>query len=789
MPRCRRLPGSSVGTDVQVWTNLLRGLRAPHILLCLLLAASASWATTNGPSGAVYLRACTVIPGAPERPSAADMARNPYYLVRLHGPVHDADRQAVEACGARILAYIPDYTFLAKLDPQSVDRLLALPQVAWLGPYIPDYKVSPTLQHASDSGTFWVKLFTGEAPDRVVNAARRSGLDVLHVGRDLVVLRGSSHAVLSLASLPAVEWMEPAPHPTVLNDRARGIVRAEAVWKDYGLYGKGQVVAVTDTGLSDGDLASVHPDLRGRIRAAIGVTRPDDWGDDHGHGTHVAGTIAGSGLLSGADPQNRQFDGSFAGVAPEAELVIQAVKAGPVWMEELGLPDQIGDLLSQAYELGARIHNNSWGDTDAGYGEYNLHARQVDEFAWGHPDMLTVFAAGNDGVEDPEVGVDASKLMAPGTVLAPGTAKNCLTVGATENDRPPSENWAGYSQLTWSALGFETEPVASDYVSDNPAGIAAFSGRGPTQDGRIKPDLVAPGTDIISTRSLRAGPARYWSIYDENYAYLGGTSMACAVVSGAAAIVRQYLTEVRGASAPSAALVKAVLLAAGEDISPGQYNDGRAREVGPRPDGAQGWGRLNLEAALAGRHAAPQLQFADVTNGLRTGERREYRIRVEHGANHLTAALVWSDAPGAPEAARALVNDLDLLVIAPDGRALKGNGREDRRNNVEVVVIPNPRDGVYRLSVVGHNVPFGPQPFALVVLGTAEPLELLGDIDGNGRVEIADVLLGLRIVTGAVPPLPKQRPASAGLSSSTSAPLTLADVLQALRIAVGAAVG
>ena len=774
---------------MQVWIRLFRGLCAPCVMLCAVLAACASWATTDAPSGAIYLRACTVMTGAAERPTADDLARSPYCLVRLGGPVRDADRQAVEACGARILAYIPDHTFLVKLDLQSAGRLLALPQVAWLGRYIPDYKISPALRDASDIRTCWVKLFAGEDPKPVADAARGRGLDVLQARRDLMVVRGNPAVVRQLASLPAVEWMEPAPRPVVLNDRARGIVRAEAIWKEYGLYGRGQIVAVADTGLSDGDLASVHPDLRGRIRAAVGITRPEDWGDEHGHGTHIAGTIAGSGLLSGADPVKRRFEGSFAGVAPEAELVIQAVKTGPVWMEELGLPDHIGDLLWQAYELGARIHNDSWGDSDTGYGEYNVHAQQVDEFVWHHPDMLVVFAAGNDGAEDPGAGAATSGLIASGTVLAPGTAKNCLTVGATENDRPPSENWAGYTQLTWSALGFEAEPVASDYVSDNPAGIAAFSGRGPTQDGRIKPDLVAPGTDIISTRSVRAGSARYWSVYDENYAYLGGTSMACAVVSGAAAVVREYLTDVRGVSSPSAALVKAVLLASGEDISPGQYGDGQVREVGPRPDGAQGWGRLNLESALSGGRTASQLQFVDAGPGLRTGEKWEYRVRVERGAGRLVAALVWSDAPGAPEAARALVNDLDLLVTDQKGRILRGNGREDHLNNFEVVEVPNAENGVYRLTVSGRNVPFGPQPYALVVLGTAEPLELVGDIDGNGRVEIADVLLGLRIVTGAAAPLPRQRPASAGISSGEVGGLTLGDVLRALRIAVGAAVG
>ncbi len=102
-------------------------------------------------------------------------------------------------------------------------------------------------------------------------------------------------------------------------------------------------------------------------------------------------------------------------------------------------------------------------------------------------------------------------------------------------------------------------PISNDPISDNPNGVAAFSSRGPTDDGRIKPEIVAPGTNIISTRSHMPN-ASYSAIYNDDYVYDSGTSMATPMVSGMAALVRQWLNEERGMAAPSAALVKALLL-------------------------------------------------------------------------------------------------------------------------------------------------------------------------------------------------------------------------------------
>jgi len=160
---------------------------------------------------------------------------------------------------------------------------------------------------------------------------------------------------------------------------------------------------------------------------------------------------------------------------------------------------------------------------------------------WEHKDFLILIAAGNDGVDGDRDGV-----VDQGSVTPPGTAKNGITVGAAESVRSQGGYQRAYGSLWPDSYGIA--PLKDDMQSDNADDVAAFSSRGPTRDGRVKPDLVAPGTNILSTRSSAVQSTNHgWGAWaaSPRYMFNGGTSMATPLAAGAAALVRQYLRIVK----------------------------------------------------------------------------------------------------------------------------------------------------------------------------------------------------------------------------------------------------
>ena len=381
----------------------------------------------------------------------------------------------------------------------------------------------------------------------------------------------------------------------------------------------------------------------------------------------------------------------------------------------VGFPNDLGMLFLEAYNWGSRVHSNSWGSPAAG--EYTSDSQAVDQFVWNHPDMVILFSAGNEGID-----ADRDGYVDENSLDSPATAKNCITAGASESERSSGGYNPGGPCYTWNGCwrgDYPANPTKDDRLSDTREELAAFSGRGPTAAGRIKPDVVAPGTNILSTRS-RFISGNGWGPYsNSNYMYMGGTSMSTPLIAGAATLVREYYVERRGHVPRSAALVKATLINSAVDIT-GYGNP--SQEAGkPIPNNHEGWGRVNVGAAISGSR-----EFHDgdsVTTGLFT----TYNYQIGLSAVPLKVTLVWSDYPGSLPAG-GLVNNLNLEVIAPDGTTIyRGNnfssgwsfpgGSADNVNNVESVYIKNPAVGQWTIRVRGFNVPQGPQPFALVASG------------------------------------------------------------------------
>lgn len=480
-----------------------------------------------------------------------------------------------------------------------------------------------------------------------------------------------------------------------------GILDSTPVF-DRGLRGEGQIIGIMDTGLDVDECRFDDPlvglpavnqadgtEINTEHRKVLAVDFhweadwPPDSGswDDHGHGTHVAGSAAGD--VGG----NGRYDG-VDGMAPAAKLVIQdggALVDDCADLPGLGCPVKpLEQVFEQARAQGARIHTNSWGDEEnfLPYGRYTERTADVDRFMWNHKDTLVFFAAGNAGPYD-------------GTIGSPSTGKNVVAVGA------------------------------SIHGTYDPTCVAIFSSRGPTNDGRIKPDVVAPGLFTVSAATNRVVPGPSCG-----NAQSSGTSMAAPTAAGLGALVRQYFTDGYYPSGfarptdtfePTAALVKAMLIASAVDLST------MGCQADPIPSGDQGWGLIQLDTALAFPGDDHRLLVDDHLEGFDTPGDQPVSIQVAvNEPGPVKVLLVWTDAPSSSLATVNLVNDLDLVVRGPNG-VFMGNaflgghsvegGKPDRINNVEAVYLPEAEKGVWTIEVGPHAIPVPAQDYALVVTG------------------------------------------------------------------------
>ncbi len=480
---------------------------------------------------------------------------------------------------------------------------------------------------------------------------------------------------------------------------------------DRGVDGRGEIIAVVDTGAdvdscafaeTDGSLPPVNTgsptgglawanvDLARRKVVAYDFlfscdqfpgragcddpANPRAW-DNSGHGTIAASAAAGDRAPSGIAAEGD-------GLAPGAKLIIQDlgyVPTSPCSVPGLGCPPtDLTPILAQAYAQGARIQSQEWGDR---MGTYSALSQQLDAFLASHPDFVLVFNAGNAG----EAG--------PASVTGPGLAKNTIQAGGTRE------------------MNFDDSVVWEQ------------SGRGPAAGGRIKPDLVIPSYIYGAWGNARVDVASCEGTYT------AGTSWSAPLLAGAAALVRQYYRDgfyptgrarERDALHPSAALVKATLIASARRV-PFIVRGGARIEAAAVPSWEQGFGIPVLADVLSFDARSPRMRAVDRAEGIAAGQTYELTLRTAK-EGRLSATLVWTD-PAAAE----LVHDLDLELIGPAGARAVGNapltgGAYDRANPVEKSEIGSAAAGEWRVRVHGFRVTAGQrQPFAVVVAGDLEP--------------------------------------------------------------------
>lgn len=718
-------------------------------------------------------------PGGTARRLLGNFAGQRLHLIQFAGPVRPDWRAMLEQTGVRVVSYVPQNAYLIYGDATALGRLQAWADqekaVQWEGEFQPGFKLSPRARKAAAGGvgaeTFAIQL----VEDPQANAGTLALIDQLRLapiqrqtaflGYVNVVVALPPAVIDQLAGQPDVVSITVYATRRKLDERQSQIVAGNLsgvgpsgpgyldwlVSKGFSqaqFAASGFVVDVTDSGVDNGTTDVGHFALRlegdpaGLSRVVysrlegfpnVGSTLV---GCD-GHGTLNAHILAGYSALEGFPHGDSSGFSYGLGVCPFVN-----VGASVIFDPDLFTNPIYQDLQARAYQNNARISANSWGAEV--FGEYDIDAQAYDALVRdaqpagsavpmpGNQEMVIVFAAGNAGPEE-------------SSISSPGSAKNVITVGASESFRSLSLAEGGNSSGGQDGCG------AFDSDADNINDIAVFSGRGPCADGRSKPDLVAPGTHITGGVA-QSGPAttngvgsaafcfnasgvcalfgggsmgdpdNFFPLGQQFYTVSSGTSHATPAVAGACALLRQHFIN-HGMAPPSPAMTKAFL------INTARFLDGL--DAGGLWSSGQGMGAVNLGMALDDAERILRDQEASDTFTA-SGQTRVFTGTIADPSKSFRVTLAWTDAPGSTFGS-AYNNDLDLTVTV-GGQTFKGNvfdgefsvtgGQADPRNNVESVFLPAGLSGNFAVTVTAANInsdgvpnqpPLLDQDFALVI--------------------------------------------------------------------------
>jgi hypothetical protein len=566
-------------------------------------------------------------------------------LLLQFADIPDADaRKRLSAAGVEIGQYVPDNAYTAVVSGSLSRSALESGGVRGIWALLPEQKMDPI-------------LLTGRLPVWALSVAGM--VDVLvHVplsfsigeavalfnerGFKITSLEWSSAHVLglqvpitqlrALAALPCLDYMQPAP-PAPQMLNYNNRSTSRATVLQLSTSSGGRNLQGAGVVLGVGDAANVLSHIDFSGRL---IHRAALFLDNHG--VHVTGTLGGAGLLNEL----------YKGIAPKSTIVSQIFD---------GI---LKNAATYHHDFGMVLTNNSYGNViDCSYhGTYDIYSQLIDQQAIDIPDLTHVFAAGNSGAS-----ACAPYTSGYHTVLGGWqSAKNVISVGAT----------------TDSSL------------------LSGFSSRGPVRDGRLKPEIMAQGSAVISTGA------------NNSYFSNQGTSMAAPTVSGGLGLLVERYRQINGGANPKGALLKAVLFNGATDLG----NAG--------PDFQYGYGWMNL---LRSVEMLEQSRYFIATVG--QGAQSAHSITVPANQAQLKVLLYWHDPAAALIATKELVNDLDLEVIDPTGAvvlpfvldtanlAQPATRGADHINNSEQVTINNPVPGVYTLRIKGSMVAQGPQEYVL----------------------------------------------------------------------------
>ena len=706
------------------------------------------------------------------------------FIVKFDKPLKAVDKQRLVATGAVVEHYVPNFAYLVTAPPDAMKRVEDLEGLTHVEPYHTYYKMSADVQayllggdeelarHAA-RGEYRALLFSNAAIEDIAALGAVVELQRGGGGMEIASIRCSPDLLDEIVSLDTVRWVEGVKERHLMNDLAEKVLRVRTVKIAVpNLDGDGVIVGVTDSGVDHTHAGyAIDPSLPTRTNLNTRIVhyghRPSSLsdglaGDTHGHGTHTSGSVLGNGALSpsvisspgsGAHPYG-EFQ--FAGMAPKAKLVMIEDFISFADVEQTQI----------SYRHGARLSNNSWGADWPWYetpsAEWDALVRDADPETIGDQQYTCFFAAGNAGS-----GADNGKGGIIPSVGMPANAKNVIAVGSIEHRRL-ARNY----------------PVVSEPMTDSDWQVANYSSRGPTPDGRIKPDIMAPGSYILSIQSHDTNPDIVdtpgdgwgWDFAHDNvdsgtnYAFSVGTSMATPVSAGCGALLYQWYTN-KFDKAPSPAGMKAMLISGAQSLDTVYYEQS---PYGPTAD-YEGWGMIDLYGTIKGPgiHGTDAVVIFDEEDAV--GEVGESVIKMftvtGEDQGDLKIVMAYTDLPGDPASGQVLINNLDLVVTGPEGFVYQGNvfrrsvwgtanfqlgqwnpGFGDPWNNVEAVYIRNPKPGNYEIRVFGASfgtIPAVPQEWSMVI---RHGLSTLGDnagfgpaltLDGSGFPVLATLTSGM----------------------------------------------